>query len=96
MQYNKAFINRRSLTFWIGKKAIQLWNQTKQGHHGRLRLFGALAITTVCMVQCVFLMPRKGLQDSLILLSNLLNCHCHAITIHALASKPKRLTFHSI
>ncbi|ATF08607.1 Mobile element protein [Candidatus Enterovibrio altilux] len=35
-----------SLTFWIDDEAIQLWNQTKRGNYGRLRLFSNLTITT--------------------------------------------------
>ena len=30
-QYNKALINRGSLTFWIDEEAIAEWKQNKQG-----------------------------------------------------------------
>ncbi|OQU00728.1 transposase, partial [Vibrio parahaemolyticus] len=36
-QYNKALINRGSLTFWIDEEAIAEWNQNKQGKRGRPR-----------------------------------------------------------
>ncbi|MCU8102667.1 IS5/IS1182 family transposase, partial [Vibrio vulnificus] len=29
-QYNKALINRGSLTFWIDEEAIRQWKQSKQ------------------------------------------------------------------
>ncbi|ADV88916.1 transposase [Vibrio vulnificus MO6-24/O] len=29
-QYNKALINRGSLTFWIDEEAIREWKQSKQ------------------------------------------------------------------
>ncbi|ATF08775.1 Mobile element protein [Candidatus Enterovibrio altilux] len=32
-QYNQVLSNRGSLTFWINKKNIQLWNKTKQGNN---------------------------------------------------------------
>ncbi len=45
-QYNKALINRGSLTFWIDEEAIRQWKQSKQDKRGR----SDLAITTVLMV----------------------------------------------
>ncbi|ATF08867.1 Mobile element protein [Candidatus Enterovibrio altilux] len=47
----------------MDEKATQLWNETQQDNYERLRLFNDLAITTVLMVKCVFLMswrvPKK-------------------------------------
>ncbi|ATF10334.1 hypothetical protein BTN50_1918 [Candidatus Enterovibrio altilux] len=40
---------------------IQLWNQIKHGNHGRPHLFSYLAITTVLMAKCVFLMSLRSL-----------------------------------
>ncbi|SKA61650.1 transposase, partial [Enterovibrio nigricans] len=34
-QYNKALINRGSLTFWIDEETIAEWKQNKQGKRGR-------------------------------------------------------------
>ncbi|HCG7927437.1 TPA: transposase, partial [Vibrio parahaemolyticus] len=34
-QYNKALINRGSLTFWIDEEAIRQWKQSKQDKRGR-------------------------------------------------------------
>lgn len=45
-QYNKALINRGSLTFWVDEEAIAEWKQNKQGKRGRPRQFSDLAITT--------------------------------------------------
>ncbi|ATF08882.1 hypothetical protein BTN50_0346 [Candidatus Enterovibrio altilux] len=47
------------------------------------------------MVKCVFLMSLKDLQGFIKFFLNLLNCRYHALTIHALASKPKQLTSRS-
>ena len=44
-QYNKALINRGSLTFWIDEEAIAEWKQNKQGKRGRPRRFSDVAIT---------------------------------------------------
>lgn len=37
-QYNKALINRGSLTFWIDEEAIAEWKQNKQGGLAQLRV----------------------------------------------------------
>ena len=87
-QYNQALINRGSLIFWIDEEVIQHWKQVKQGNRGRPRLFSDLAITTALMVKRVFSMPLRGLQGFINSFSSLLNCRCHALIIHALASEP--------
>ncbi|MBM5180179.1 IS5 family transposase, partial [Vibrio parahaemolyticus] len=72
-QYNKALINRGSLTFWIDEEAIRLWKQSKQDKRGRPRQFSDLAITTALMVKRVFSMPLRALQgfiDSVFSLAN--------------------------
>ncbi|EDK30474.1 transposase [Vibrionales bacterium SWAT-3] len=62
-QYNKALINRGSLTFWIDEEAFAEWNQNKQGKRGRPRRFSDLAITTALMVKRVFCMPLMPLDS---------------------------------
>ncbi|HGF5132331.1 IS5 family transposase [Vibrio parahaemolyticus] len=72
-QYNKALINRGSLTFWIDEEAIRQWKQSKQDKRGRPRQFSDLAITTALMVKRVFSMPLRvlqGLIDSVFSLAN--------------------------
>ncbi|GAA5647877.1 IS5-like element ISVpa3 family transposase [Vibrio proteolyticus] len=72
-QYNKALINRGSLTFWIDEEAIRKWKQSKQDKRGRPRQFSDLAITTALMVKRVFSMPLRALQgfiDSVFSLAN--------------------------
>ncbi|MGL1590359.1 IS5 family transposase, partial [Vibrio parahaemolyticus] len=71
--YNKALINRGSLTFWIDEEAIRQWKQSKQDKRGRPRQFSDLAITTALMVKRVFSMPLRALQgfiDSVFSLAN--------------------------
>lgn len=73
-QYNKALINRGSLTFWIDEEAISEWKQSKQNKRGRPRHFSDLAITTALMVKRVFSMPLRALQgflDSVFKLANI-------------------------
>ncbi|CAE6901652.1 User locus_tag [Vibrio sp. B1ASS3] len=73
-QYNKALINRGSLTFWIDEETIAEWKQNKQGKRGRPRRFSDLAITTALMVKRIFSMPLRALQgflDSVFKLANI-------------------------
>ncbi len=73
-QYNKALINRGSVTFWIDEEAIAEWKQNKQGKRGRPRRFSDLAITTALMVKRVFSLPLRALQgflDSVFKLANI-------------------------
>ncbi len=64
-QYNKALINRGSLTFWIDEETVTEWKQHKQGKRGRPRRFSDLAITTALMVKRIFSMPLRALQGFL-------------------------------
>ena len=59
-QYNKALINRGSLTFWIDEETIAEWKQNKQGKRGRPRRFSDLAITTALMVKRILSMPLRA------------------------------------
>ncbi|EPB0671264.1 transposase, partial [Vibrio mimicus] len=61
-QYNQAFINRGSVTFWIDEEAIREWKQGKQNKRGRPRIFSDLAITTALMVKRIFSMPLRASQ----------------------------------
>ncbi|WP_394349253.1 hypothetical protein [Candidatus Enterovibrio altilux] len=48
---------------------------------------------TSLMVKCVFSMPLRGLQGFL-LFANLLNYHCHLLTISCIHKRAKQLTSH--
>lgn len=61
--YNKALINRGSLTFWIDEEAIRKWKQSKQGERDRPRQFSDVAITTALIVTRVFSMSLRAMQE---------------------------------
>ncbi|EJB6748246.1 transposase, partial [Escherichia coli] len=53
--YNKALINRGSLTFWLDDEAIQAWYESATpSSRGRPQRYSDLAITTVLVVKRVF------------------------------------------
>jgi hypothetical protein len=65
-QYNKALINRGSLTFWIDEEAIDQWHCNEHhGGRGRGYTYNELSITTALMVKKIFHLPLRGLQGFL-------------------------------
>jgi hypothetical protein len=57
-QYNKALVNRGSLTFWIDEKAIQSWRCTE--HHGYI--YSDVAIETALVIKGVFSLSLWSLE----------------------------------
>jgi hypothetical protein len=65
-QYNKALINRGSLTFWIDEEVIDLWHCSEHhGGRGRRYTYSNFSITTALMVKKIFHLPLRGLQGFL-------------------------------
>jgi hypothetical protein len=68
--YNKALINRGSITFWLDDGAIQAGMSRQRLHHGRPQRYSDLAITTVLVIKRVFrltLRAAQGFIDSIFL-----------------------------
>lgn len=61
--YNKALINRGSLTFWLDESAIQAWyDEPKNSSRGRPQRYSELAISTVLMLKRVFRLTLRAAQ----------------------------------
>ncbi len=69
--YNKALINRGSITFWLDDEAIQAWYESATpSSRGRPQRYSDLAITTVLVIKRVFrltLRAAQGFIDSIFL-----------------------------
>ncbi|ELJ7521770.1 TPA: IS5 family transposase, partial [Escherichia coli] len=64
--YNKALINRGSLTFWLDDEAIQAWYElATPSSRGRPQRYSDLAITTVLVVKRVFRLSLRAAQGFL-------------------------------
>lgn len=62
-QYNKALVNRGSLTFWIDEQAIKSWRCTKHhGRRGRGYIYSDVAIETALVVKGVFNLSLRALE----------------------------------
>ncbi len=72
--YNKALINRGSITFWLDDEAIQAWYESATpSSRGRPQRYSDLAITTVLVIKRVFrltLRAAQGFIDSIFTLMN--------------------------
>ena len=93
-QYNKALINRGSLTFWIDEEVIADWKQNKQGKRGRPRRFSDLAITTALMVKRIFSMPLRALQGFLNSVFKMANIPLVSPHYTCISRRAKDLRFH--
>jgi hypothetical protein len=59
--YNKALINRGSITFWLDDEAIQAWYESATpSSRGRPQRYSDLAITTVLVIKRVFRLTLRG------------------------------------
>ena len=62
-QYNKALVNRGSLTFWIDDQAISHWSCTEHhGGRGRGFQYSDTAIETSLMLKGLFNLPLRALE----------------------------------
>ncbi len=72
--YNKALINRGSITFWLDDEAIQAWYESATpSSRGRPQRYSDLAITTVLVIKRVFrltLRAARGFIGSIFSLMN--------------------------
>lgn len=74
-QYNKALMNRGSITFWFDEDAIQAWlNFSRTGKRGKPRTYGSACIEVMLVLKAVYHLPQRstyGLVCSLIELMDL-------------------------
>ncbi len=62
-QYNKALVNRGSLTFWIDEQAIKSWRCTEHhGRRGRGYIYSDVAIETALVIKGVFSLSLRSLE----------------------------------
>lgn len=62
-QYNKALVNRGSLTLWVDDKTLETWlNVNKSGLRGRPYLYNDTAIQALLTIGQVFHLPLRATQ----------------------------------
>lgn len=61
--YNKALVNRGSITFWFNEKAINDWHQiSRTGKRGRPKVYTDTAMECLFMLKAVFKLPFRNLE----------------------------------
>lgn len=94
--YNKALVNRGSVTVWFDKNNISKWyNETPSKTRGRPKLYADLAIQCCLIIKAVFHMPLRATQgfvNSLFELMKLKNITAPDYTLLSLRQKNLKLT----
>lgn len=71
-EYNKALVNRGSITIWFSDEAIARWIEPHCGDRGRPKLYSDEAILCALMIKAVYKLPFRALRGLLLSLVNLL------------------------
>jgi len=71
-EYNRALINRGSLTIWFSESAIETWISKSYKGRGRPRFYSDEAILCALIVKAVYRLPFRALRGFLLSLVQLL------------------------
>lgn len=63
--YDRALVDRGSLTFWISPEAIEAWSAKPSGRRGAQPKFSDLAIETVLTLRLIFHLPLRQTEGFL-------------------------------
>jgi len=64
--YNKALVQRGSLTIWFSPEAVEGWLCAKEGKRGRPTLYSQEAILCALMLKAVYHLPFRALRGLLL------------------------------
>lgn len=88
--YNRALVNRGSVTFWIDDKAIARWHcDTHHGGRGRGFQFSDIAIETALTVKAVFGLPLRSTEGFLNSVFALMDVPCRSPSYSCLSKRAK-------
>jgi hypothetical protein len=71
-EYNRALINRGSLTIWFSETSIQGWLEEGSVKRGRPKLYSDEAILCALMIKAVYKLPFRALRGFILSLMRLL------------------------
>ena len=92
-QYNKALVQRGSLTLWVSDEMLNLWlNQEKTGKPGRSNTYSDIAISCMATLKEVFHLPLRATQGLLNSILDLLKVEVTAPDYSTLSRRCSRLT----
>lgn len=94
-EYNKALVNRGSLTLWFDQDSIDLWHNTGHtGKRGRPQLYSDLAIQCCLTIKAVFNLPLRATEGFVTSLLQLLHLPLRAPDYSLLSIRQKTLQIH--
>ena len=70
--YNKALVERGSITIWFSPQASQKWLSGKEGKKGRPKKYSDEAILCSLMLKAVYHLPLRALRGLLLSIVELL------------------------
>ena len=92
-EYNKALVNRGSVTFWLDKKAIAAWHACEpNGQRGRDKQFSDSAITTALMIQAAFGLSLRQTQGFIDSIFALMGVELRSPTYSSISKRAKDVT----
>lgn len=72
-EYNKALVNRGSLTIWFDQQAINAWlNHQPSGKPGHPQVYTAVAISCMLTLKVVYHLPLRATHGLLVSLMKLI------------------------
>jgi len=71
-EYNKALVNRGSLTIWFSNESIEKWNAQPCSNRGRPRVYSDEAILCALMIKAVYKFPFRALRGFMLSMIGLL------------------------
>jgi hypothetical protein len=73
-EYNKALVQRGSITLWFSNEAIKAWRETNRtGKKGRPKTYSDEAILSMLMIRAIFHLPLRSMQGFLLSLVAMLS-----------------------
>ena len=60
--YNRALVQRGSLTLWVSEEAIERWRYEGESHHGGQYTYSEMAIETCLKLRLVYKLPLRQTQ----------------------------------
>lgn len=95
LRYNKALLNRGSLTFWIDEQTIKSWCCTEHhGRRGRGFVFSDVAIETALVVKGVFNLSLRALEGFTNSVFKLANVPLTSPSYSCLSKRAKTIDIH--
>lgn len=76
-EYNRALVNRGSLTIWFSHDVVEKWNAEPTAKRGRPRTYSDEAILCALMIKAVYKLPFRALRGFMLSMIGLLGLCLH-------------------